>query len=236
MLKFFLGGLLAATLISTPSHAADMRGVQTFRDAKRELTKIYAQNPQATTLYCGCDIRWQGKKMVPDWGRCGFQPRKQPARASRIEWEHMMPAADFGRQLQCWQQGGRKNCADNDPVYAQMEGDMHNLAPAIGEVNGDRPNFQYNDWNGRAGQYGQCEMVIDTQRKMAQPPERSRGVVARAILYMSEAHNIRLSDAQRKLYEAWNNKYPVTDWECHRDDLIAAVQGNHNRFIQEKCH
>ena len=33
--------------------------------------------------------------------------------------------------LQCWQDGGRKNCA-KDPVYRKIESDMHNLQPAVG--------------------------------------------------------------------------------------------------------
>ena len=46
--------------------------------------------------------------------------------ASRVEWEHVVPAWQFGHQRQCWQDGGRKNCA-KDPVYRKMESDMHNL-------------------------------------------------------------------------------------------------------------
>ncbi len=39
-----------------------------------------------------------------------------------------------------------------------MESDMHTLQPAVGEVNGDRGNFMYSQWNGGEGQYGQCTM------------------------------------------------------------------------------
>ena len=31
-------------------------------------------------------------------------------RAKRIEWEHVMPAENFGRHLPCWKEGGRKAC------------------------------------------------------------------------------------------------------------------------------
>lgn len=208
----------------------------TFVEAKKALRQLYAQNPEQTSFYCGCDIRYQGKKMVPDLASCGYEVRKQPERANRIEWEHIIPAADFGRQRQCWQEGGRKNCVKNDPLFAQMEGDMHNLVPAIGEVNGDRSDFGFSQWNGQATQYGQCQMVVDFRQRLVQPPERSRGAIARASLYMAQRYQLRLSGAQQKLFEAWNRQYKVSDWECRRDEQIARLQGNHNPFIEEQCH
>ncbi len=75
-----------------------------FSKAKKEAIKIYFDHP--TSFYCGCDISWQGKKGKPDLDSCGYQVRKQLKRASRIEWEHVMPAWNFGHQRQCWQDGG----------------------------------------------------------------------------------------------------------------------------------
>lgn len=42
---------------------------------------------------------------------------------------------------------------------------MHNLQPAVGEVNGDRGNFMYSQWNGGEGQYGQCAMKVNFKEK-----------------------------------------------------------------------
>ena len=84
----------------------------------------------------------------------------------------MVPAWQFGHQLQCWQDGGRKNC-NKDATYRQIETDLHNLQPAIGEVNGDRNNFMYSQWNGGEGQYGQCPMKVDFKNKQAEPPARA---------------------------------------------------------------
>ena len=41
-----------------------------------------------------------------------------------------------------WKDGGRKACS-KDPIFNKMEADMHNLVPAIGELNADRSNFRY---------------------------------------------------------------------------------------------
>jgi deoxyribonuclease I len=209
---------------------------QTFVEAKKALQQIYKAHPDQPSFYCGCDIRYQGKKMSPDWASCGYQPRKQATRASRIEWEHIVPAWEFGHQHQCWQAGGRKNCVATDKVFALMEGDMHNLVPAVGEVNGDRANFRYSDWGAQADQYGHCSMVVDFAGKRVQPPVRSRGAIARTYLYMARQYKLRIAEQQLKLFTAWDRRYPVTPWECQRDALIAQAQGNHNPFVEEQCH
>ena len=74
-------------------------------------------------------------------------------------------------------------------------------------------------------------MIVDFKGKRAQPPKNSRGLIARAYLYMSDKYKIRLSQAQRRLYEAWDRMYPVTESECLRNELINKVQGNDNPFV-----
>lgn len=226
LLCWLLGSLLCVISLSGAA--------QTFVEAKKQLAGYYRAHADLTTFYCGCTIRYQGKKMTPDLASCGYQVRKQANRAGRIEWEHIMPAWDFGHQRQCWQQGGRKACVQ-DPVYADMEGDMHNLVPAIGEVNGDRSNFGFSDWNGKPFAYGQCQMLIDSKGKRAQPPLRSRGQIARAYLYMADRYKLRLSPQQQQLFAAWHHQYPASQAECQRNDWIERQQGNTNPYIKEQC-
>ncbi|THB86308.1 deoxyribonuclease I [Pantoea allii] len=203
-----------------------------FQQAKTFAAAINADAPGS--FYCGCKIQWQGKKGIPDLNSCGYQPRKNANRAARIEWEHVMPAWEFGHQRQCWQDGGRKNCS-KDPDYRRIESDLHNLEPAVGEVNGDRGNFAYSQWNGSEKQYGQCEMKIDFKLKQAEPPARARGAIARTYFYMRDQYHLRISRQQTQLFTAWDKLYPVTQWECERDQRIAKVQGNHNPYVQQAC-
>jgi len=184
-----------------------------------------------TSFYCGCDFNYKGKKLIPDLNSCGYQVRKQQKRASRIEWEHIVPAWAFGHQRQCWQNGGRKACKQ-DKAFQLMEGDMHNLVPAIGEVNGDRSNYRFTEWNGLPTKYGQCDIVIDFKRKQVQPPKQSRGAIARAYLYMADQYQLRLSNKEKKLFNVWNKQNPASRWECERNELIEKVQGNRNSFIK----
>lgn len=206
-----------------------------FRSAKKEAVKIYKDHK--VTFYCGCDVEWKGAKGAgkPDLGSCGYKVRKQLKRASRTEWEHVVPAWKFGHQLQCWQEGKRKNCKKNSKEFKVMESDLHNLVPAIGEVNGDRSNFSFNDWNGTPKQYGQCPMIVDFKARKVQPPKQSRGAIARTYLYMSDRYAIKLSKSQRRLMDAWNKMYPVSEWECIRDNRIAKKQGWNNEFVENKC-
>ncbi|EIC82508.1 deoxyribonuclease I [Serratia sp. M24T3] len=226
---------LLSLFIFTSAHASSESlnhlKINNFSQAKAAAVKI---NHDAPTFYCGCKVSWNGKKGTPDLQSCGYVPRKSAQRASRIEWEHVVPAWEFGHQRQCWQKGGRKNCA-KDAGYRQIETDLHNLEPSIGEVNGDRNNFQYSQWNSPADQYGHCEMKVDFKAKVAEPPVRARGAIARTYFYMRDRYNLSLSRQQTQLFNAWNKLYPVTPWECERDNRIAVVQGNHNNYVQQAC-
>ena len=75
-------------------------GINSFSQAKTAGVKVNADVPG--DFYCGCKINWQGKKGVVDLDSCGYKVRKNENRASRIEWEHVVPAWQFGHQRQCW--------------------------------------------------------------------------------------------------------------------------------------
>ncbi|GAA4874207.1 endonuclease [Ferrimonas pelagia] len=217
--------------LSLPLSAAP----QTFSQAKRHLLELYTQALPQRSLYCACPFTNEGKRLIPDLDACGYQVRKQPVRANRIEWEHVMPAWQFGHQRRCWQTGGRRQCQKDD-AFRRMEADLHNLHPAIGEVNGDRSNYRFTVWGEAASQYGQCEMVVDFKGRRAQPPMDSRGPIARAYLYMAEQYRIDLSDSQEKLYRAWHTMYPAQQDECHRHTLISERMGWPNPYISEQCN
>ena len=203
-----------------------------FYAAKKIAVEIYQDHP--TSFYCGCDIQWQGKKGIPNLSDCGYTVRKQNKRAMRIEWEHIVAAWQLGHQRQCWQKGGRKACK-KDPEFKLMEADLHNLVPAIGEINSDRSNFNFSEWNALPFQYGQCQMVVDFKQRKVQAPTQSRGAIARAYLYMFKRYHLNFSKQQKKLMQAWHNSYPASDWECERNRRIKVIQGFGNKFTQSQC-
>jgi deoxyribonuclease I len=208
-------------LPSAASPRAATTAPRTFREAKRVAPAIYAGHQRE--LYCGC--AYSDLQHV-DLAGCGYQPRAQPQRASRIEWEHIVPAWVFGHQLQCWQDGGRKQCERSSAQFNRMEADLRNLYPAIGEVNADRSNFGYGMLPGAQPLYGQCGTVVDFKQRVAMPRAEVRGLVARTWLYMAARYGLRLSRQDRQLYQAWDRMYPESDWERLRLRRIAAIQGS----------
>lgn len=210
-----------------------------FVHAKKQMDRIY-YGDLMETVYCGCRYESNGKPNGIDFDGCGFSPRKNANRASRIEWEHVVTAHNMGMFRQCWHKVGkksaRKNCEDSDPEFALMEGDLHNLLPSIGEVNGDRSNYMFSVWtNSPEPLYGSCESVVDFKGRKFQPRPEVRGMLARIAFYMEKTYGIALSKSQRRLFEAWDREHPVSRRECERDRRIFLVQGNHNPFVHERC-
>jgi deoxyribonuclease-1 len=200
-----------------------------FSQAKKHMLKIYQDHP--VTFYCNCDYTTVGKP-APKWDSCGFIPRKQAKRGSRIEWEHVMPAYQFGHNLACWQEGGRKAC-HKDTSFRAMEEDMHNLVPAIGEVNGDRSNYQYAIIDGEDRVYGACDAEVDFKAKQFEPTLTIQGDIARIYFYMADRHAVKLDPLQRRLFEQWSLQDPIDAWKRERNQRIAAIQGNRNPYVDE---
>ena len=227
--------IVALALSFLPSLPAFATPPTTFTEAKMVAKqKVYLDqaNSSMGELYCGCKWKWVGKS----GGRinaesCGLQARKQEARAERTEWEHIVPAWTFGHQRQCWQNGGRKHCVDDDPVFRAMEANIFNLYPSVGEVNGDRSNFNYGMASEVAPQYGQCKTKVDFDQRAAEPRDEVKGLVARTTFYMFDRYNLSMSRQQQQLLMAWDRQFPVTSWEFERNKRIAAIMGHENPFV-----
>ena len=226
--------LLVLTVLFATDVVAD--GAVSFSKSKRILAKEIYKDHQVS-FYCSCDYSLKKKspdskkkRLTPDWKSCGYEPRKQPKRASRIEWEHVMPAHHFGKHLQCWKDGGRKACR-KDPLFKQMESDMHNLVPAVGEVNGDRSNYKYGIITGEKRAYGQCDVEIDFKARTAEPAPNIRGDIARIYLYMTDRYGTRLSKQQRKLMLVWSKQDPIDAWERKKNKMVLNIQKNINKYV-----
>ena len=203
-----------------------------FGKSKRLLaTKVYANHQKA--FYSNCDYKINNKKLIPLPKTCGFHYRKNKNRSERIEWEHIVPAWHFGHQLHCWQNGGRMTCRQTNTKFKKMEADMHNLVPAIGEINGDRSNFKYAMIEGEKRIYGDVDMEISFSDKHAEPSKSVYGDIARTYFYMRDRYGLKLSSQQEKMFIAWNNLDPVSPWEKKRNQLIKELQGDDNRYVSE---
>jgi len=205
--------------------ALKRHNVRTFRKAKKELYPIYAKLGLQTTFYCGCE--YNNKK--PNLRSCGVRPKKNIKRMNRTEAEHIVPASLIGNEMNCWKRGGRKNCSKNNKAFQLAEGDLHNLVPSLGEVNGNRSNYPpVENIRGEVRNYGNCDVEIS--RKKFEPPPDKRGDIARAYLYMWKIYNAPLTRKEIKMFKLWNWNDPPTRNEIAIHDVKAKVQGNRNPY------
>ncbi|MCD8339273.1 MAG: endonuclease [Burkholderiales bacterium] len=235
---FVIGSVLAS-----PSQIPGNTSIESFTQAKQILRSQVFNTPDSrVTIYCGIPYN-RNKIMLPT----GFNTNINPKRAERLEWEHVVPAENFGRAFSEWRNGdpscvdnkgksfkGRK-CADQvNAEFRRMHADLHNLFPIIGSVNALRSNFNFEEMPEVPATFGSCEFKVSGRR--AEPPARAKGIVARAYKYMDATYpSYNMGTPQKRLMEAWDKQYPVTEWECQSSKKKELIQGNPNPFVKEKC-
>jgi deoxyribonuclease-1 len=201
-----------------------------FSKSKRILLKkVYFDNQY--TFYCGnpYEIKQidgkektviiKDKKYFTSRNDSFFNFWNDNERAKIVEWDHVMPVEYFAKDLPCWKEGGRKACA-KDETFKIMEADMHNLVPAIGEINNDKSNFRFGEKLPKKGQYGNCEIEIDSKNKIVYPRVEIRGDIARIYLYMSKTYNIKLSKEDKKMFKKWDEEDPISQFEKIKNEKI----------------
>lgn len=238
-MKFLITILLLT--ITLPSIAAN-QSIQSFSKAKKLLERQVYQDHRET-LYCGATFNAKKKVTPPK----GFSTNKYLKRSKKIEWEHVVPAENFGRTFGEWREGNKqcinskgksfkgRKCAEKVNLeYRHMQADLFNLYPAIGAVNALRSNYNFTMLPSETSDFGSCSMKIEN--KKAEPPEASRGRIARTYLYMESTYNrYRMSRQQKQLMNAWDKMYPVNSWECQRAKKIASIQHSENLVLKSRC-
>jgi deoxyribonuclease-1 len=77
---------------SNLAFASGNESITSFNKAKKLLqNKIY--NDHRETVYCAAKFDSKKNVIIP----VGFTTNKHKKRAKRIEWEHIVPAENFGR-------------------------------------------------------------------------------------------------------------------------------------------
>ena len=217
---------------------------QSFNKAKKVMEHSVIPGYRVT-LYCQASFDEDKNVKLP----VGFKTSVHQKRVSRVECEHVLPAENFGRFFTEWREGsprcidnrgrafkGRK-CAEKENVmFRFMQSDMYNLYPSIGAVNAERGNKNFEILpSSIPNTFGSCAMKISGNK--AEPPQASRGVIARTYKYMAYAYPdyFRMSPSQVRLIDAWDKSYPVQKWECERAKKVQALQDNENPFVSSHC-
>ncbi len=235
---------LQATAFLPQALATGNTTLQSYSRAKKILENdIYRHQQERITLYCQAVFDEKKNITLPP----GFTTQKHKQRAQRVEWEHVVPAENFGRTFKEWRQGdplcqdtkgkefkGRKCAERANEDYRHMQADMYNLYPSVGAVNASRVNYNFMVLPHSQNTFGICPMKIDNRK--VEPPPAARGKIARVYLYMEQAYSrYKMSPSQRKLMYAWSAVHPVTQDECTRTKRIESLQGNENMVVKDLC-
>ncbi len=235
---------LCTTAIATATGTGNTL-LLSYSNAKKILhSNVYITPQERVTLYCVATFQKKNSINLPH----GFSAQKHKKRMQRMEWEHVVPAENFGRTFSAWRNGdalcvnaqgraykGRKCAEKVSQEFRHMYADMYNIYPSIGAVNALRSNYNFAMLPHEQSKFGACSMKIDKNRKV-EPPENSRGKISRAYLYMETTYpRYKMSKSQRKLMLAWHKNHPVTKDECTRTRRIEEIQGNENTVVKNSC-
>ena len=210
---------------------------RTFRKSKQILEyDIYANNHHKA-FYSNCDLSFDNNDLQPNIKDCDpFRFRKNP-KASGLDWEHVQPASRYGQRLQCWhkakqlKQSSRNYCGKLNVAYRNYESDLHNLVPAIAEINRDRSNYEFDELGTNNRPYG-VDFELDIPNKRVEPADHVKGDVARITLYMNDRYGIALTKLELDIFDRWNELDPVSDWERQKNEIVFKIQGNRNPYVR----
>ena len=113
-----------------------------------------------------------------------------------------------------------------------METDLHNLVPAVGELNGDRSNRPFGMVVGEPRAYGRCDFEVDFSIDVVEPRPKVRGNIARIYLYLHRVYGMTMDEQQLQFFKIWDQADPPDDWERERNRRIRAVHGRGNPFVE----
>ena len=204
-----------------------------WSNAKKQAADlVYYDHPR--TFYCGCvtesDDNDNGSVTVSH-ADCGYKVDQRYRKlANTLEWEHIVPAATMPvRLFDCWRNGDREECEKSDPLAQEMLFDLHNLAPAIGQVNRLRLDDRYEDLAKDTSDFGQCE--IEDTKWHFEPPDCHKGDAARVWFYMADRYGVVIPPLEQIMFEKWSRLDPVSPWEAERNRRIAENTGVSNQFV-----
>lgn len=206
----YIGLALLSLVFTMPSSVhAQQTQIKDYPEARRLLwSKLYRDGGE--TLYCSAQ----------------FGPRHDRG----FNVEHIFPMSWVTKELNC---GTRKECRRYDDRFNHIEGDLHNLYPALTKINDARGSLPFGMIKGEQRRYGKCDIEIHSKQRKVEPQPASRGNIARAMLYMADTYGFKLFKRQANLLNRWHKEDPPDAEERRRNDLIEKLQGNRNPYIDK---
>ncbi len=170
-------------------------------------------------------------KIYPDGGETLYCGRRFGSHKGRsINIEHVFPMSWTLKKFGC---RDREQCRRISPEFNRVEADMHNLYPAISEINQARSSYAFDIIRGERRHFGNCDFEIDKRKRRAEPRTKSRGNIARAMFYMHQRYELSIFKRQATLLKQWHREDPPDAEERRRNNAIEKVQGKRNPFIDQ---
>lgn len=161
---------------------------------------------------------------------CGYQfsHEKKTDTGKAIGIDHIYPTNWMFRHLGC---GNRLQCRANNTLYKKMEADLHNLYPVWQAMVTYRYDLHYGIISGEDWRFDDCD--FEWKLKVAEPREKARGNIARAMLYMHTRYGVPIENDLMEMFKQWNRKDPPSKQEISRNDRIEKLQGQRNPYIDD---
>ncbi len=253
--------LILVLLISNIFAGSGNREFSDFIGAtKALLKKVYEKGGiDKQTVYCQATFN-KDKKII---NANGFITDKYLNRKNQMEWEHIVPAKEFGKNIPEWQNKNdiamcvekgldNRTCALRlSKDFKFMLSDLYNIYPSVGALNIYRKDYEFIEGNSEIPiltrmkyystvgeksnlQFGLCPIIIKDKKVI--PPNHAKGIIARSYLYMDSTYSVyRLRPSKRNLFKRWSKENPVTLDECTRTKLIEKIQKNQNKIVRKLC-
>ena len=167
------------------------------------------------TLYCAATF--DGEQRVID-GRI-------------LTVEHAFPADWIATHHGC---ENRDDCDVAEYKFAAA--DLHNLWPAIGNINSSRQDLPLGEIPGEQRRFEEyCPDFERTSGETAvvEPRDEVKGDMARSLLYMVDGYGLELPpDMELEMLLKWHFSDPPDDMERWRNFAIERLQGSRNPYIR----
>lgn len=146
--------------------------------------------------------------------------------------EHIVPASLLPAK-QCNIDKNKRDACSSDSLYKEAYHNLHNLYYAQANLNRSKGDKLY---CAEALGISQPSGFI-AGKDCITPPVESRGIVARATLYMVETYKISVDDKYMRLMNSWNKRYRVTDSERKRAMAVDKMQPSIkcNKYVLPGC-
>lgn len=170
---------------------------------------LYSQG--GWSLYCG--FRFDGSGKTETGGH--------------VQIQHIVPVNTLIQSAGC---KSRQQCREsNNQKFIKMEADLHNLYPVWWEIASTNHETRFGELEGENWRFNQCD--YERRFGVIEPRSIAKGNIARAVLYMHSRYNIDVNRDSLILLKKWNLEDPPSKQEKNRNNIIEAIQGNRNPYV-----